>query len=193
MASLASYPALTLATSRTAPQRGSKSLPALATARQQGFSLIEVLIVLLIIGIATATISVAAFSDSDSRALRQDAQRLAQLFALAQSEARKAGRPVIWLYDQQGYRFVQAPRDLFLPAGMTNQQAPLQATNFSSSSPLRPRDWTPDNAIEVLIQPQGFNEFNTEWISGPQAIELRDGTHTVRLVRLGNGQYQVLP
>ncbi|MCC2595584.1 prepilin-type N-terminal cleavage/methylation domain-containing protein [Pusillimonas sp. MFBS29] len=162
-------------------------------ARQQGFTLIEVLIVLLIIGIATTTISVAAFSDTDSLALRKDGQRLAQLFTLAQSEARRAGSPVIWLHDQQGYRFVQAPRKLFLPAGMNREQGLLQATDFPDSSPLRPRDWTPDNAIEVSVHPQGAAEFNTEWISGPQVVELHDGTHTVRLVRQGNGQYEALP
>lgn len=193
MAGIASYPAFSLAAPRSTPDDGVHGLPAPAAVRQQGFSLIEVLIVLLIIGIATATISVAAFSDSDARALRQDAQRLAQLFALAQSEARQANSPVIWLYDQQGYRFAQAPRNLFLPAGMTRQQSLFQATEFSGASPLRRRDWTADNAVEIAVQPQGSNVFNTEWISGPQVVELRDGTYAVRLVRLGNGQYQVLP
>src|SRR5690606_26837990 len=71
MAGIASYPAFSLAAPRSTPDDGVHGLPAPAAVRQQGFSLIEVLIVLLIIGIATATISVAAFSDSDARALRQ--------------------------------------------------------------------------------------------------------------------------
>ncbi|MGB6105971.1 MAG: prepilin-type N-terminal cleavage/methylation domain-containing protein [Pusillimonas sp.] len=161
-----------------------------AAARQQGFSLIEVLIVLVIIGIATATVSVAAFSGSDSRALRTDAQRLAQLFSLAQAEARKTGNPIIWEYDSQGYTFAQAPRNLFLPTGLARQAGPALAMGFSGA--LRARDWTPDNAIEVHIEPFAANVFDTEWISGPLAVELRDGINTVRIERLGNGQYRVL-
>src|SRR3546814_6586085 len=72
---------------------------------QQGFSLLEMLVVLAIIGIATATISVRAFPDSDARALRQDARRLAQLFAAAQAEARRDGSPIAWQYAGQGYEF----------------------------------------------------------------------------------------
>ncbi|NYT86012.1 prepilin-type N-terminal cleavage/methylation domain-containing protein [Pollutimonas harenae] len=160
-------------------------------ARQQGFSLIEVLVALLIIGIATTTVSVAAFSHGDARKLQQDARRLGQLFAVAQAQARKADSSIIWFYDTQGYRFAQAPPKLLLPTGLTQQSGTVQTLDFSNSSPLRPRSWTPDNAIQVRIEPPGANVFNTEWISGPLAIELDDGTTTVRVERLGNGQYQV--
>src|SRR3546814_4204672 len=116
--------------------------------RQQGFSLIEVLMVLLIIGIATTTVSIAAFSSSDARKLRQDAERLAQLFSVAQAQARTAGSPIVWIYDTQGYRFTQSPHELFLPAGLARQVGAAQSLDFSSSSPLRPRSWTPDNRSE---------------------------------------------
>lgn len=162
-------------------------------ALQQGFSLLEVLIVLAIIGIATATVSVSAFSNNDTRALRQDAVRLTQLFSVAQAEARKGGSPIIWEYDTQGYSFARAPRAILLPAGMAQHTGPALAQEFAGTSSLRPRSWTPDNAIEVLIEPPAANVFNTEWISGPLAVELHDGQTTVRIARLGNGQYQVLP
>src|SRR5690606_38825147 len=88
-----------------APTALSAPGPDSSMARQQWFSLIEVLMVLLIIGIATTTVSGAAFTRSDARKLRLDANRLAQLFAVAQAQARTAGRPVVWIYDTQGYRF----------------------------------------------------------------------------------------
>jgi general secretion pathway protein H len=161
--------------------------------RQQGFSLLEVLIVLVIIGIASATISLSAFSGGDARALRQDAERLTLLFSAAQAEARKGGSPVIWEYDTQGYGFARAPHELFLPAGMANQTGRALAKGFTDTSPLRPRSWTSDHDIKVHIDPAAANVFNTEWISGPLAVELDDGLNTVRIVRAGNGQYRVLP
>ncbi|MCI2809623.1 prepilin-type N-terminal cleavage/methylation domain-containing protein [Eoetvoesiella caeni] len=161
--------------------------------RQRGFSLLEVLIVLVIIGIATTTVSVSAFSGGDAQALRKDGLRLAQLFSVAQAEARKGGSPVVWEYDAQGYEFAQATRRLFMPAGIAQAARPAQAQAFDADSSLRPRPWTSDNAIEVRLDPPAANVFNTEWISGPLAVELRDGLNTVRIVRSGNGQYQVLP
>lgn len=175
------------------PAQQRSSPPITRAVLQHGFSLLEVLIVLVIIGIATATVGVSAFSGGDAHALRQDALRLAQLFSVAQSEARKGGSPIIWEYDTQGYRFARAPRALLLPAGISQQAGPAPAQGFAGASSLRPRSWTPDNAIEVRIEPSAANVFNTEWISGPLAIELDDGLNTVRIVRSGNGQYQVLP
>jgi len=159
--------------------------------RQRGFSLLEVLIVLVIIGIATATVSVSAFSGGDARALRQDAVRLTQLFAVAQAEARRGGSPILWDYDAGGYGFAQAPRDLFLPTGLARQAGPAQAQDLTGA--LRPRSWASENAIEVRIEPPAANVFTTEWISGPLAVELSDGLNTIHIVRSGSGQYQVLP
>ncbi len=160
---------------------------------QRGFSLLEVLIVLVIIGIATATVSVSAFSSSNAVDLRRDAQRLAQLFSVAQAEARKAGSLVVWEYDQHGYGFARAQRDLFLPTGLARQAGPLMLMGFADGGTLRYREWASDNAIEVRVEPLASNVFNDEWISGPMAVELSDGLNNVRIERLGNGQYQVLP
>src|SRR5690554_4844726 len=112
------------------------SVPGQTSSRgQQGFSLLEVLIVLAIIGIATAAVGVSAFSDGDARALRQDALRLTQLFSVAQAEARNGGSPVIWEYDSGGYGFLHAPRDLFLPGGMARQTGSALSKRFDGAGP----------------------------------------------------------
>lgn len=167
------------------------SLPTVRAVSQYGFSLLEVLIVLVIIGIATTAVGISAFSGGDTRALRQDALRLTQLFSVAQAEARKTGRPIVWQYDTDGYRFARAPRDLFVPTGMAKRGSGAPAEGFEGASSLHPRTWT--HAIQVRIDPPTANVFNTEWISGPLAVELHDGQNTVRIVRSGNGQFQVLP
>jgi len=149
--------------------------------------------VLAIIGIATATVSISAFQSKDEHALREDAVRLTQLFAVAQAEARKGGSPVVWKYDTRGYGFARAPRDLFLPMGLARQAGPIQVEDFGGNTPLRRRSWSSDNAIEVRVDPPAANLFNTEWISGPRAVDLSDGLNTIHIVRAGNGQYQVRP
>ena len=61
--------------------------PRAAANRQRGFSLLEMMVVLLIIGIATAAASVSMLGNPQARKLREDGQRLAQLFVVAQTEA----------------------------------------------------------------------------------------------------------
>jgi len=150
------------------------------------------LVVLVIVGIATATVGVQSLPDADARALRQDARRLAQLFAAAQAEARRDGGPIAWEYDGRGYAFVHAPAGLFLPTGLARQAGPARAERFADASPLRPRAWISDNAVEVRIEPPSANLFDAEWASGPAVVELHDGSNTVRIARSGTGRYRVL-
>lgn len=168
--------------------------PRPSSALQKGFSLLEILIVLVIIGIATASVSLGAFSDGEARALRQEALRLSQLFAIAQAEARSGGRPIAWEYDAAGYRFVRRARALVLPACMAMQAGgAIAIDDFTGDDALRPRPWAGGAAIRVSVDPPMAALFNAEWMPGPMVVELSDGRQTVRIARQGNGQYQVEP
>ncbi len=162
--------------------------------RQQGFSLLEVLIVLAIIGIVTGTVSLGIRSGSDARNLRDDAKRLAQLFPMAQAEARKSGSPIAWEYNDTGYRFARAPQALLLPSALVQRAATLPpAAVFAGDSPLRARGWSSSRSVDVQVHPPGGNVFRDEWVSGPLVVELRDGLNTVRLQRANAGLYEITP
>lgn len=75
-----------------------------ATKRPPGFTLIEMLIVLLIMGLLVGLVSVIARPD-DRGLLRVEAERLAQLLDLAVMESRMTGQPMAWTAHQSGYGF----------------------------------------------------------------------------------------
>ena len=74
-----------------------------------GFTLIEVLVTLVIIGLFAGLIS--GIVRPDERALlRVEAERLAQLLDLAGTEARMSGRSLGWVTDGSSYRFLRNQR-----------------------------------------------------------------------------------
>jgi general secretion pathway protein H len=75
-----------------------------AARRTRGFTLIEVLIVLLIMGLFVGLASAIVRPD-DRGLLRVEAERLAQLLDLAAVESRLTGKSIAWTADRPGYRF----------------------------------------------------------------------------------------
>src|SRR4051812_43869935 len=84
----------------------------LAHRNDQGFTLIEMLVVLLIMGIFVGLVSTIAQPD-DRALLRVEAERLAQLLDLAATKSRLTGRPIAWTVDGPGYRFWQFNEDTY--------------------------------------------------------------------------------
>lgn len=72
--------------------------------RERGFTLIEILIVLMIMGLFVGLVSTILLPD-DRAVLRLEAERLSQLLDFAATEARLTGTSVAWTADESGYRF----------------------------------------------------------------------------------------
>jgi general secretion pathway protein H len=116
--------------------------------KNSGFTLIEMLVVLLIMGILVGLVSTIVQPD-DSALLRVEADRLVQLMNIAETESRFSGKPVAWTADRTSYRFWQFSEDKgwceindnnllrarTLPAGMAITD--LRIENKLSSLPMR--------------------------------------------------------
>lgn len=77
---------------------------------RRGFTLIEMLVVLMIMGLFVGLVS--AITRPDDRAvLRLEADRLTQLLDFAASEAQLSGKSIAWTGEVSGYRFWRSDDD----------------------------------------------------------------------------------
>jgi general secretion pathway protein H len=150
-----------------------------------GFTLLELLVVLAIMGVLAGLVSVAVMPGEAAR-LDVESERLMQLLVLAAEEARIGGKPIAWTVQSPGYRFWQQDaqsawtevrgRDLFrsrtLPAGMTI--AGLRVENTLARAPLR-------------------LEFAADGTSTAFAIELVSGPHRRTIAGSPIGDIAVVP
>jgi general secretion pathway protein H len=90
---------------------GSKSL---------GFTLLELLVVVTIIAMASAGVAF-ALRDSSLRQLEREAQRLAALLDSARALSRTSGVPVRWIPTAQGFRFEGLPANALPTRWLTEQ------------------------------------------------------------------------
>jgi general secretion pathway protein H len=80
------------------------------TLADRGFTLLELLVVVAIIAIATAGVSL-ALRDPQATQLEREAQRLAALLESARAQSRSSGVPVRWYPTEAGFKFDGAPTD----------------------------------------------------------------------------------
>jgi general secretion pathway protein H len=93
----------------------------------RGFTLVEILVVLIIIGVALALISV-NFARDPRNELRDEAQRLALLFQAARDEAIATGKPLAWIANGPQYGFFHRDAENQWKVPLT--EAPLVVQSF---------------------------------------------------------------
>ncbi|WP_245253962.1 GspH/FimT family pseudopilin [Paraburkholderia sp. LEh10] len=151
-----------------------------ALRRQRGFTLLEMLVVLVIAGLLVSLASL-TLNRNPRTDLNEEAQRLALLFESAGDEAQVRARPISWLPLEGGFRFDIRTNDGWRPL---------------RDDLLGPRHWE-GGVTGVTIDYPGSDThsdrivFGTESIDTPVKITLFSAAGHVTIVGTGNGRYEV--
>lgn len=151
--------------------------------RQRGFTLLELLVVLVIVGIMLGFVTLNALP-SGRQALQNEAQRIALLLQLARDEAIVRNRPVAFEVDQYRYRFWILDEN--------NVWQPIDKDDM-----LREREFQ-RAPVNVAIDPpmMGQNNvprivFGREPVDKPFVLSLSIGEATVSIRADGIGNFAV--
>jgi general secretion pathway protein H len=153
---------------------------ATALPRASGFTLLEVLVVVVILAVLVSLVTVRIAPDS-RQSLREEATRLAAVLGHAHDEAVVTGAALAWQPDANGYRFVRRDPDRVWRA--VDGDAALRARAFAAGVQLAAVE-TPERTTNatpaIVILPTGA--------SGPFRITLALESHRVRVTSDGRGR-----
>jgi len=140
--------------------------------RARGFTLLELLVVLAIIGLATAGVSL---SLPDGNPLERDAQRLANLLEAARAHARANAAAIEWRPSADGFEFTGA------------------SATTGDDDALAPRAWLGTGLQAQVERPAGATtlRLGPEPLIPPQTLLLTLGQRQLRLVSDGFEPFHV--
>ena len=124
--------------------------------RAAGFTLLELLVVVSIIAIASAGVSF-AIRDTAGAPLERDAQRLAALLDSARARSRLTGQPVRWVATETGFRFEGLPGEAL------------------------PENWL---SSDTRVAGRGVLLLGPDPVIGPQAVELASAAQPEQSLRV---------
>lgn len=149
--------------------------------RQSGFTLLEMLVVVVIAGIMLGMVSLNAMP-SERQRLETDAKRIASLLQLARDEAILRNLPVAFEADQFAYRFLIRQDQKWSPL----KDELLRERQFEVSP------------MELLMDPPAANGalaarvvFGREPVDKPFVLTLRSGEASVNIQADGVGHFNV--
>ncbi|CAG9273934.1 GspH/FimT family pseudopilin [Paraburkholderia unamae] len=167
---------------RPSPCRDRRYARVSARSRTAGFTLLEMLVVLLIAGILISLASL-TLSRNPRTDLNEEAQRLALLFESAGDEAQVRARPIAWQPLAGGYRFDVRTEDGWRPL---------------RDDLLGARHWE-GGVTGVAISYPGADDdmhanrlvFGTEAVDVPVQVTLFSAAGRATIVGTGTGRFEV--
>ncbi|MGP1676056.1 MAG: GspH/FimT family pseudopilin [Burkholderiales bacterium] len=121
----------------------------------RGFTLIEMLVVLMIMGLFVGLVSTITRPD-DRALLKLEAERLSQLLDFAVTEARLTGKSIAWTADESGYRFWRSGDDALWTEIRDSEL--LRARTLPQGmavSGFRVENMRPQGSMRLEFTPQG--------------------------------------
>ena len=143
----------------------------------RGFTLLELMVVVALIALATTSV-VVSLRDSNETRLETEALRLGALLDAARAQSRTSGVPVLWRVGADGFGFG--------PAGA--------ATPTATTPVPQPKPWLHEGTTVQIVQPAEARwlVLGPEPLTVPQRIELRLGEARLTLASDGLGPFSVL-
>jgi general secretion pathway protein H len=149
---------------------------------QHGFTLLELLIVLVIVGITMGIVSFNALPD-ERQQLTNDAQRLALLMQLARDEAIVRNQPEAFESDEQGSRFLVRDENSWLLLEGDSMLHPRPYKRAPLSLSVNPANVAQSNPLRLV--------FGREPVDRPFALTLATAQTAVVIRADGIGHFVV--
>lgn len=155
-------------------------MPALR--KQRGFTLLELLVVLVIAGILLGVVTLTALP-GQQQALESDAQRIALLMQLARDEAIVRNRPVAFEAQQDRYRFVMRDDVSWQPLPQDDMLREREFKSAPVSLAISPAVAAETNPLRII--------FGREPVDKPFVLTLTAGDARAEIRADGIGHFTV--
>ncbi len=149
--------------------------------QQGGFTLIEVLLVVLLIGIVTGIVLLAASPNDSSRVLSTEAERLADVLSLASDEAVNNNQQMGLLLDEKSYYFV-----ILDEKSQAWEASPEPLFSLHQLEPSVSLHLLKDDTQKVVVLESNNDEDNEKKVVTPQVLLLSSGESSSVILELAS-------